>query len=147
MTFAPPADARPYSCHVARNVPIHYLKRANNLLDELENSDRIERCTEHTPWLAPAHYVVKNTSDTTGEQKLRFVTDYTKLNSHLQRTYHPIPSPTQISQKIPHKSRYFACFDLISGYHQVDLDESCRNFTAFMTHRGKYRYKVARALD
>jgi len=30
-------------------------------------------------------------------------------------------------------------FDLSQGYYQVELDESCRDITAFITNEGQYQ--------
>ena len=35
----------------------------------------------------------------------------------------------------------FSKLDLNKGYHQIELDESCRHITIFSTHKGLYKYK------
>ena len=38
--------------------------------------------------------------------------------------------------------KYFSVIDLISSYHQLELDEESRQFTTFNTPLGLRRYKV-----
>ena len=38
-------------------------------------------------------------------------------------------------------AKCFSKLDLKDGYHQLELEENSRDITAFMTHRGVYRFK------
>ncbi|XP_062557352.1 uncharacterized protein LOC134222226 [Armigeres subalbatus] len=40
------------------------------------------------------------------------------------------------------KAKYFSIVDLKDAYFQIPLKESCRNFTAFRTPKGLFRFKV-----
>jgi hypothetical protein len=35
-------------------------------------------------------------------------------------------------------AKFFGVIDLVAGYHQIPLDEACRDFAAFRTHEGTY---------
>ena len=56
-------------------------------------------------------------------KSVRLVTDYTKLNSYVDRPVHPFPSVIDILQSIPSEAKYFAMFDAVNGYFQIPLDQ------------------------
>ena len=71
---------------------------------------------------------------------VRLVTDYTKLNSFVERPVHPFPSVIDILQAIPASARLFAKFDAVNGYFQIPLDEPSSRLTTFLLSSGRYRY-------
>ena len=40
------------------------------------------------------------------------------------------------------KSKFFACFDAISGYHQIRVDEESSKLLNIITQMGNYRFTV-----
>jgi len=38
------------------------------------------------------------------------------------------------------RAKEFSCLDLMSGYHQIELEETSRNITSFSTSNGSYRF-------
>ena len=40
------------------------------------------------------------------------------------------------------KNNFFACFDAISGYHQIRVDEESSKLLNIVTQMGNYRYTV-----
>ena len=71
---------------------------------------------------------------------MRLVTDYTKLNSYVDRPVHPFPSVLDILQSIPSEAKFFAKFDAVNGYFQIPLDEESSMLTTFILPSGRYRY-------
>lgn len=72
--------------------------------------------------------------------KWRFCIDYRKLNSFTKADKWPLPRISDMLQRIGKKrARWFAAMDMTSGYHQAELDVSCRNFAAFATSFGNFR--------
>ena len=39
------------------------------------------------------------------------------------------------------KIKYFLCLDLISDFHQIELEEESKDITSFSTDKGSYRLK------
>ena len=68
---------------------------------------------------------------------VRLVTDYTKLNSFVQRPVHPFPSVSDIVQAIPSSASVFAKFDAVNGYFQIALDEESSKLTTFILPSGR----------
>ena len=83
----------------------------------------------------PGFFVVK------GDRKsVRCVTDYTKLNSYVDRPVHLFPSVIDILQSIPSTAQIFAKFDAVNGYFQISLDQQSSNLNTFILPSGRYRY-------
>lgn len=40
-----------------------------------------------------------------------------------------------------HGARYFSILDALKGYHQIDVAEEDRDKTAFVSHKGLFRFK------
>ena len=96
----------------------------------------IVRCDEPTDWCSPGFFVPKSDGSS-----VRLVTDYTKLNSFVQRPVHPFPSVSDIVQAIPSSAVIFAKFDAVNGYFQIALDEESSKLTTFILPSGRYHYK------
>lgn len=92
----------------------------------------------HSPWNAPVHLVSKKL-DASGEQKYRMVIDYRRLNDITIDDKYPLPNITDLFDKLG-KSTYFTTLDLASGYHQIEVNESDRQKTAFSTQSGHYEF-------
>jgi hypothetical protein len=56
--------------------------------------------------------------------------------------YHrfPIPTVDEVIQVL-NQSKVFSKLDIRLAYHQIELTPDSREITAFMTHKGVYRYK------
>ena len=53
---------------------------------------------------------------------------------------YPLPDITEILDQLG-QSKYFSCLDLAVGYHQIDMDPSDIDKTAFSTKEGHWAYK------
>jgi hypothetical protein len=76
----------------------------------------------------------------TGHQKFRLVVYYRKLNERTVGNAYPLPDITQILHQLG-LAKYFSCLDLSIGYHEIDMDPSDINKTAFSTKEGHWAYK------
>ena len=75
--------------------------------------------------------------------KWRLVLDFKNLNKATKNYYKwPLPNIKEMLDRIgDSRPKYFAVFDLTSGYYQAPIDEESRKFTAFATRKGVYRWR------
>ena len=72
----------------------------------------------------------------------RYCIDFRLLNSATKSAGWPLPNIDAMLRRIGDaKPKHFAVIDLTAGYHQTEIDESCRDYTAFITPHGLYRWK------
>ena len=74
--------------------------------------------------------------------KFRWVTDFPNLNKALKRPVWGGESSGQLLEHVEQTARFFACFDAISGFHQVRVDEASSKLLNITTQMGNYRYTV-----
>ena len=73
--------------------------------------------------------------------KWRFVVDYKNLNLLSDMEKWPIPNIKEMLYRLGDKKpKYFAVFDLTSGYYQAPISANSRHLTAFMTWNGVYEW-------
>ena len=58
------------------------------------------------------------------------------------RPGYPNEGSSKLVKQIPANSKYYAVFDLTSGFHQVHLPEEYRDLFSIVLQNGKFRYKV-----
>ena len=70
----------------------------------------------------------------------RFCVDYRRLNDLTEKDSYPLP---RIDTCLDTSSGavWYSTFDLRSGFHQVAMDPRDANKTAFVCHRGTFRFK------
>jgi len=75
--------------------------------------------------------------------KWRLVLDFKNLNKATKNYYKwPLPNIKEMLDRIgDSRPKYFAVFDLTSGYYQAPIDEESKKFTAFATRKGVYRWR------
>jgi hypothetical protein len=78
--------------------------------------------------------------DARGKQKFRLVVDYRKLNEKTVGDAYPLPDITEILDQLG-QTKYFSCLDLAMGYHQIEMDPSDIDKTAFSTKQGHWAYR------
>lgn len=125
-----PIYVKPY-----RQPPVQ-TQEIKNQVEKLLKNNVIQE--SHSPWNAPVHLVPKK-MDASGETKFRMVIDYRRLNDITTDDKYPLPNITDLFDKLG-KSKYFTTLDLANGYHQIEINESDRQKTAFSTEAGHYEF-------
>ena len=72
-------DAKPYSLHTTRRIPIPLLPKVEEELKRMEKNGVITRVTEPTDWCAPIVPVAKPNGG------VRLCTDFKRLNAAVKR--------------------------------------------------------------
>lgn len=91
-----------------------------------------------SPYTSPV-WVVPKKPDASGQKRFRLVIDYRKLNEKTISERYPIPEINDILDKLG-RTNYFSTIDLVSGFHQIQLDEEDIEKTAFSVNSGKYEF-------
>ena len=94
---------KPLCVSTARKIPLHYEKKAAELIDQLVESGVIERvpANETTEWCSPAFFRPKPNGS------VRMVTDFRVINQFIERPTHLFPSCKDIIRSIRPDSRWF----------------------------------------
>lgn len=74
------------------------------------------------------------------DKKWRLVIDFRQLNKKILPDKFPLPRIDSILDQLG-RAKYFSTLDLMSGFHQIPLDDNSRKFTAFSTNSGHYQFK------
>ena len=127
--------AIPYRISVARQIPLRFQDQANKTIKHLLDLTIIAKCGTPSAWCSPGFFVVKGDG-----KSVRLVTDFTKLNSHIDRPVHPFPSVIAILQSIPSTAQFFAKLDAVNGYIQIPSDQQSSDLTTFILPSGRYHY-------
>jgi hypothetical protein len=88
-----------------------------------------------SPWSAPILFVRKK------DGTLRLCIDYRALNAVTIRDEYPLPRIDAIFDRLA-KARFFSTLDLNMAYHQVQLEDESREYTAFTCEEGHFQFKV-----
>lgn len=91
-----------------------------------------------SPWSSPV-WIVPKKIDASGKQKWRIVIDYRKVNEKTIDDRYPLPNINDILDKLG-RCQYFTTLDLASGFHQIEMDPSSIQKTAFNVENGHYEY-------
>ena len=102
-------------------------------LQRMEKQGLIEPST--SPWCSPLVPVKKK------DGRIRICIDYRKLNALTKMSSYPLPNIEDNLKQFA-GSKYFSTLDLVSGYHQVALEESSKEKTAFATEGALYQFRV-----
>lgn len=121
-------------CQHARRPPLALMDKIEEKLNSLLMSDIIERVEEYSQWVSPLVTIVKDNGD------LRLCVDMRRANQAIHRESHLMPTFEDFLPRLK-KARIFSRLDVKDAFHQVELDESCRYITTFITHKGVFRYK------
>ncbi|XP_043865317.1 uncharacterized protein K02A2.6-like [Drosophila mojavensis] len=103
-------------------------------INQAVQQDIIEPVRGPSPWISPVVAAFK------GNGEIRLCLDMRRANLAISRENHPLPTFDMFMTKL-REAKYFSRLDLRNAYHQLELDESSRQITTFITHKGLFRYK------
>lgn len=108
----------------------------NRQIEKMLDNDIIESsCSEYN---SPVLLVPKKSPD--GQNSWRLVIDFRAINKNkLIADKFPLPRIDDILDELG-RAKWFSVIDLISGFHQIPLDEESRDVTSFSTDSGSYRF-------
>ena len=117
-------------------VPRHWEAEVKQQLDENIARGLIELVPvgEATEWCSRMVVVTKKSGQP------RRTIDYQQLNAACHRETHHTRTPFDMVSSIP-RHVYKTTADAHWGFHQVELEESNRRLTTFITPWGRYRYQ------
>lgn len=109
-------------------------------LDRLLLDDVIEEA--ESEWASNVVIVPKPgySRDSKNPQNWRLCCDYRILNQRTKIFSHGMPRIDFVLSQLG-KAKVVTTLDLASGYHQLKMNEESKNVTAFITHRGVFRFK------
>jgi hypothetical protein len=116
---------------------VQSLARSNEIarqVDQMLSINLIEESLD--PYHSQVHLVPKPNG------KWRFTIDFRMLYTATNTTINwPLPNIADMLRRLgQHRPRFFAKFDMTSGYHQAPLHPECRKYTTFTTTRGNYQW-------
>ncbi|XP_052218342.1 uncharacterized protein K02A2.6-like [Dreissena polymorpha] len=117
-----------------RRVPYNLRQKLEKKIEELLSMDIIEKVEGTSKWVSPFVVVPKPNGD------VRLCVDMRRAHEAVITERYPIPTTEEILRGL-NKSTVFSKLDIFMVYHQMELDDSSREITTFMTHKGMYRYK------
>ena len=121
-----PSSRPPYQ------VPIHLREEVNAQIDQLLQNKIIET-SNSTDWCAPIVPVRKP------DKSIRLCVDYRELNKITPLDRHMIPTLPEILDRVGH-AQCLSKIDLTSGFHQIAVDPNSRDYTTFLSPKGKFRF-------
>ncbi|UYV70710.1 hypothetical protein LAZ67_8000342, partial [Cordylochernes scorpioides] len=102
-------------------------------VNKMEKLDIIQ--PSESPWASPVVLIRKK------DGSWRFCVDYRRLNKITKIDVYPLPRIDDTLDCL-RGARLYSSMDLQSGYWQIDVEESDREKTAFITPDGLYEFKV-----
>lgn len=91
-----------------------------------------------SPYNSPILLVPKKSNN--GDKKWRLVVDFRQLNKKITPDKFPLPRIDEILDQLG-RAKYFTTLDLMSGFHQIPLDEQSKKYTAFSSSTGHFEFQ------
>ena len=91
------------------------------------------RKVNRSEWAAPAFIIPKK------DGRVRFISDFRKLNSQIKRTPYPLPHIKDMLLKVSNFTHATA-LDLVMGYYNIKLSNDASKLCTIITPFGKYEY-------
>lgn len=117
-----------------RRVPIALEKQVEDKINQMLAQDIIEPVSGPTSWISPIVIVFKEGGE------MRLCIDMRRANQAVLRENYPLPTFDTFMTKL-RGAKLFSRIDLKWAYHQLELDESSRHITTFISHKGLFQYK------
>ena len=135
-------DAKP-----VKSLPHRASPKQRQIIDEevekLLQAGVIEPC--HSEYSSPVVLVPKEYDDKGKVTSHRLAIDYRGLNKSIKQSNYGLPNITDFLDSLGgaqgRRIRYYTTLDCVQGYLQIKVHEQSRDYTAFVTHSGMYRYK------
>ena len=121
-----PSSRPPYQ------VPIHLREEVSLEIDKLLHLNIIEP-SNSVDWCAPIVPVRKP------DKSIRLCVDYRDLNKVTPLDRHIIPTLPEILDRVGHAT-VLSKIDLTSGFHQIVVEPRSRDYTTFLSPKGKFRF-------
>lgn len=102
-------------------------------IERYKQIDAIEECSSE--WANPLVPVRK------ANGKLRICLDSRRINALTKKDSYPMRDMKGIFHRLE-SAKFFSVIDLKDAYFQIPLKEECRDYTAFRTSKGLFRFKV-----
>ena len=125
-------NAKPFH---ARAYPVPQIHEAamRREVERLVSIGVLEECND-SAWGAPTFIIPKK------DGRIRFISDFRKLNQFLKRKPFPIPKIQDMLLKL-NGFTYASALDLNMGYYTIRLDPDAQNLCTIVLPWGKYKYK------
>ena len=123
-------NPKPIRCAPYRTSPETKQEIEKHVKEMLKNGIIRE---SNSAWAAPVILVKKPDNST------RFCIDYRKLNNVTVKSAMPLPRTDEIFDHLSN-AKYFSSLDLLQGFHQLNVAEESRKYTAFTTHLGLFEF-------
>ena len=114
-----------------RRIPPNQYNEVKKHIQKLLDYNIIQE--SYSPYAAPIVLARKK------DGSLRMCIDYRRLNEVTKKDAFPLPRIDELIDA-PAGAKFFSSLDLASGYHQVRVQDSDREKTAFVTPMGLYEY-------
>lgn len=125
-------NVEPSQQHYIR-IPEALRQPAMERLLKMEREGIIERVEGSPPWLSGLNIVMKGPND------FRLTLNMKKPNQAIMRPFYRIPTLEDIRKQVD-GARIFSKLDLSQAFYHLELHESARELTNFMTMNGIFRY-------
>ena len=124
-------DAKPFSLHTARNIPLPLRSKVQKELRRMESLGVISSVSEPSPWCSGMVVVPKPSG------QVRICVDLKHLNECAQREFHPLPHVEETLAQLT-GTQVFTKLDANSGFWQIPLARKSRLLTTFITPFRRY---------
>ena len=106
-----------------RQIPLPLMEEVCTHLWEMLDTGAIH--PSQSAWCNAVVLVWKKDGD------LCFCIDFHHLNVHMKKDFYPLPRIQEVLESLVGPG-YFSCLDLKSGFWQIEMDESSKQYTVFM---------------
>jgi hypothetical protein len=131
-------DAHPVKQRL-RRVPLHLKNVVKSEMHKLLEKELIEPSI--SPWASSLVLVKKKLPDKHGAIQYRVCIDYRPLNEVTIKDSYPTKKCEECLDALI-GSKWYCSMDLMSGYHQVEMDPRDKEKTAFHTEDGLFQWTV-----
>jgi len=126
------SDARPVRQPLRRFPPAHR-EAISKHVDNMISQGIVESAV--SPWASNIVLVKKR------DGSLRCCIDYRQLNTVTRKDAYPLPRIDACLDAMS-SAAWFSTFDLRQSYHQISIEPKDRDKTAFICHKGMFRYRM-----